>query len=65
MVERAVLQIFWGRMVFRVWVLPWNYGRTGGSTNVWGRNVFKVGGFIDGILVERAVLLICGGRKVF
>ena len=65
MVERAVLLIFLGGMVFRVGVLPWNYGRTGGSTNFWGRNVFKVGGFIDGILVVRAVVLICGGEMFF
>ena len=65
MVERAVLVIFLGGMVFRVGVLPWNYGRTGGSTNFWGRNVFKVGGFIDGILVVRAVVLICGGEMFF
>ena len=65
MVERAVLLIFLGGMVFRVGVLPWNYGRTGGSTNFWGRNVFKVGGFINGILVVRAVVLICGGEMFF
>ena len=27
--------------------------------------MFKVGGFIDGIMVERAVLLICGGEMFF
>ena len=26
-------------------VLPWNHGRTGGSTNFWGRNGFRAGGF--------------------
>ena len=65
MVERAVLLIFLGGMVFRVGVLPWNYGRTGGSINFWGRNVFKVGGFSDGILVVWAVVSICGGEMVF
>ena len=27
--------------------------------------MFKVGGFIDGILVVRAVVLICGGEMFF
>ena len=46
-------------------VLPWNHGRTRGSTNFWGRNGVQSGRFYHGILVERAVLLIFGGEMVF
>ena len=65
MVERVVLSIFGGEMALERAVLPWNSGRTSGSTNFWGRNGFRARGFIDGILVVRAVVLICGGEMFF
>ena len=36
MVVRAVLLIVGGGIVFNLAVLPWDYGRTGGSTNFFG-----------------------------
>ena len=47
MVERAVLSIFGGIMFVKASHVIWNFGRTGGSINLWGEKWFlKRGVFV-------------------
>ena len=43
-------------------VLPWNHGRTGGSTNFWGRNGFRAGGFTMEFLYNGRFYLFLGEK---